>query len=406
MLSVDEARAKFIQAATKLPAIETVPLAGALLRVAAQDVQSELAVPADDNSAMDGFAINVDDLGDSVAELLISQRIPAGVTPEPLLAGTAARIFTGGLLPHGANAVVIQENCEYLDEQGEPLTKVKIFKPVASGDNVRRRGQDIALGTKVVVQGQRLNAVALGLLASIGVAKIEVYKPVRVAIFSSGDELIEAGESIRPGQVYNSNRTMLIALCQQMGFKVIDGGIISDSLSATKRALGGAAKRADVIITTGGVSVGEEDHIKPALEALGAVQNWKVQMKPGKPVVLGRVVKTPLVGLPGNPVSAFVVFQLLAIPLLQSLQGQQSVNIKAYNVIADFDKPVVSREEFIRVRLSTDDQGRQQAELHSNQSSGVLSSLAWADGLVRQYVGQSISRGDTVEILPLNLGLL
>jgi molybdopterin molybdotransferase len=412
MITLQQARQKFIQSVSKQTATEQVSLHLALGRVSAADQHSAIAVPPTDNSAMDGFAVNSNDLDDAASVLTISQRIPAGAWPDPLQRGTAARIFTGGVMPSGADAVVIQENCDYRDGSDQ----VTILKSVSAAENVRPKGQDIAVGAKIIAAGSKMNAVHLGLLASIGCSSVSVYRTITVAVFSTGNELIEPGQALEPGQIYNSNRTMLLALCHQMGYQTIDCGIVEDTLEATKAALKHAAQQADIIISSGGVSVGEEDHIKPAIEALGSLQHWKVQMKPGKPVVLGSVIDTPILGLPGNPVSSYVVFQLLGIPLLKALQGEVVVAPIAFKVVAGFDKRLTSREEYIRVRISSKhesdsaqenlDSDQPVAQLFNNQSSGVLSSLAWADGLVRQSIDQIISKGDTVDFLPLREGLL
>ena len=394
VLSVDEARQVFRDAVACSQVVETVALAKALNRICARDVYSELEVPPADNSAMDGYAVNSADIVSTPMTLPVSSRIPAGATSTPLEAGTAARIFTGANMPVGADAVVIQEHCR------ADAGKVTIDQAVSIGDNIRPAGQDIRIGDLIARQGQKLSAVDLGLLASVGLDQVAVYQPLKVAIFSTGDELAEPGQTLQPGQIYNSNRVVLAALCEQAGYEVIDCGRVEDTLEATKAALLPASAQADVILSTGGVSVGEEDHIRPAVEELGELKQWKVQMKPGKPVVLGRVRETPFVGLPGNPVSAFVVFKVMAMPLLQTLQGEEVSSLDAIDVPAGFHKHAGSREEFIRVRLNRDS-GRAVADLFDNQSSGVLFSLSWADGLVRQRVGQEIAEGDWVEFIPL-----
>ena len=367
--------------------------------VVARDYLSSLAIPPQDNSAMDGFALSAIDSHSSDL-LRISQRIPAGTSPSSLEAGTAARIFTGGVIPLGADAVVIQENCEFDQQQ------LKILKPVDKGENVRPSGQDIKPGAKIVAAGQKLSAIDLGLLASIGISQVECYAPITVAIFSTGDELAEPGQALRKGQIYNSNRPLLKGLCRQLGFEVYDCGVVEDSLQATKEALKDAAEHADFIISSGGVSVGEEDHVKPAVEALGRLDLWKIKMKPGKPVAFGYIDQTPFIGLPGNPVSSFVVFQLLGIPLLRKRQGQRAETRIEYSVVADFDKNLTTREEYIRVKLSAGEQGELRARCFPNLSSGVMSSLSWADGLVRQDADSGIERGQELRFLPLNGGVI
>lgn len=399
MITLTEAQARLSDSANCQLGSELVVLGDALGRVASVDVVSSIAIPPSDNSAMDGFAVRAADLELSM-NLAISQRIPAGLAPAALQAGTAARIFTGGVIPEGADAVVIQENCEFND------TEVTLLKPVSSGDNVRPKGQDIQAGATVVRKGQRLSAIDLSLLASIGQSQVSVYTPLRVAIFSTGDELIEPGKPLAPGQIYNSNRPLLMALCRQLGFAVIDCGIVEDTLEATKNALASAAEKADIIVSSGGVSVGEEDHVKPAVEALGKLDMWKVHMKPGKPVAFGDIDGTPFLGLPGNPVSSFVVFQLLAVPLMRALQGQQQGSQLSFAVKSGFDKAASSREEYIRVKLERNAHGELTAQRFHNLSSGVMSSLSWADGLARQNIDQVIQQGESIDVLPLNEGML
>ena len=399
MITVAEAQRQLSKQSFKLEP-DRVLLNEALGRIAFDDIVSELAIPPSDNSAMDGFAVNSADLNVGKMSFKVSQRIPAGASPEPLQAGTAARIFTGGMMPIGADAVVIQEDCDYSQEH------VTVLKPVESGANVRPQGQDIIRGAKVVNKGQKLNAIDISLLASIGCHDVSVFKPLTVALFSTGDELVEAGEILKPGQIYNSNRPLLVALCQQLGYHVFDCGVVEDTFNATKDALANAAINADVIISSGGVSVGEEDHVKPALESLGELALWKVQMKPGKPVAYGNVDGVPFLGLPGNPVSSFTVFQLLGVPLLRALQGQNVEEALCYSVIAGFDKPTASREEYIRVKLSRNAQGHLLAERFPNLSSGVMSSLSWADGLLRQSIDCSITKGELVDFLPLREAML
>ena len=404
MISVNQAQQSVLEAVDSLyddPQIEQIPLSNALGRVLAKDVVSSIDVPPQDNSAMDGFAVKASDVvvGNTMK---VSQRVTAGHVSGAIENASAARIFTGGAIPAGANGVIIQENCEY--QTG--ATYMTPMQEVSQGDNIRRRGQDIKIGTCIVSKGSRLTAVDLGLIASVGQAQVSVWPKIKVAIFSTGDELIEPGDDLAEGQIYNSNRVMLSALCTQLGLEVVDCGIVEDTLTATKQALLDASESADVILSSGGVSVGEEDHVKPALESLGKLSMWKVQMKPGKPVVFGELNQTPFLGLPGNPVSSFIVFQLLAVPLLQKRQGQAVNQPACYQVISDFDKQLVTREEYIRAKLVKDENGEYRVARFENLSSGVLSSLAWADGLIRQNAGCEIISGQAVDYLPLNFALL
>jgi len=380
---------------------EIIQLANALGRVASVNIESELAIPPSDNSAMDGFAVRASDLNNGVTRLPISQRVPAGAPAASLDKGTAARIFTGATMPDGADAVVIQENCEF------DSSYVSVNQDgVSVGDNIRPLGQDIPLGATVISKGQKLSAVDLSLLSSIGCTQLEVFSRLKVAVFSTGNELVEPGQTLNPGQIYNSNRTLLMALCTQLGYQAVDCGIVEDTFEATKAALLAAASEADIIISSGGVSVGEEDHVKPAAEALGSLALWKVRMKPGKPVAFGDISGVPFLGLPGNPVSSYVVFQLLGVPVLQTLQGQKPTSPTMYSVVSSFSKTTTSREEYIRVRLSRDERGQLRAERFANLSSGVMSSLSWADGLVRQRIDQAIDVGQMVDFLPLTEGML
>ena len=399
MISLSQAR-QTLQAVQGNLETEVVSIAASLGRIASNDVISPIAIPPADNSAMDGFAFRFSDLNAGQTEFSISQRVPAGVNPEPLVRGTAARIFTGGVIPKGADTVVIQENCDYND------SAVVVLKPVEAGANIRPAGQDIVTGAEVIRRGKKLNAIDISLLASVGQALIEVYKPLTVALFSTGDELVEPGHALMPGQIYNSNRPLLTALCEQIGFNIYDCGVVEDTLKATKAALADAANNADVIISSGGVSVGEEDHVKPAVEALGELDMWKVQMKPGKPVAFGRISSVPFLGLPGNPVSSFTVFQLLGVPLLNSLQGQEPQTLISYPVVAAFAKPLTSREEYIRVKVALEPNGDMHAHSFSNLSSGVMSSLSWADGLVRQDIDCAIEVGQKLSFFPLREAML
>ena len=367
----------------------------ALGRVLARSVSSAIDVPPADNTSMDGYALRCADLPAAGTVLPISQRIPAGVVGAPLLPGSAARVFTGAQLPPGADAVVMQEQCEALEEG------VKINAVPAPGQWIRRCGEDVRTGDVVLPAGTRLTPQAVGLAASVGAAQLNVTRRPRVALFSTGDELVMPGEPLKPGAIYNSNRFTLRALIHALGCDCIDLGIVPDQLDATRAALRQAALGADLIVTSGGVSVGEEDHLRPAVQAEGRIELWQVAIKPGKPFAFGDVRREDgsaahFVGLPGNPVSSFVTFLLLGRPLLLRLQGVANVEPKPTRLRADFDWPRVDkRREFLRVR-------RNEAgglDLFANQSSGVLTSAVWGDGLVDNPGGQAIRRGDSVDFL-------
>lgn len=389
MLSYEEALEALLAAAKAIPGRETLDPVRALGRVLAVPVISPLAVPPADNSAMDGYALRVADL-QAGASLPVSQRVPAGSVPAPLQAGSAARIFTGAPIPPGADAVVVQEKCK---QEGD---SVHIgYKPVA-GDNIRRAGEDIALGSEIIPAGTRLTAAHLGLIASVGMARVEVFARLRVAVFFTGDELVMPGKPLAAGQIYNSNRYVLLGLLETLGCEVNDLGIIPDDLEATRRALRAAAAGVDLVITCGGVSVGEEDHVKAALQAEGELQTWKIAIKPGKPFALGRVGETPFLGLPGNPVSSFAGFQMLARPYIRQCQGEKGVVSRALEVRADFTwSRAAQQREFLRVRRNSTGG----LELFPHQGSGVLSSCAWADGLVSNPPGQTIQPGDLVQYI-------
>ncbi len=391
LLSVEAALAHLLAGARPLEGRETLPADAALGRVLAEPMVSDVTVPPLDNSAMDGYAVQLADC-DTERWLPVSQRIPAGSVGQPLAAGTAARIFTGAPLPAGADTVVMQEDCEAADGQ------VRVTRAPKPGANIRRAGEDIATAQTVLAPGTRLGAAQLGVAASVGATTLTVYPRVKVAAFFTGDEIVLPGTSLKPGQIYNSNRAALLGLLHGLGCEVIDLGQIADSLEATVAALQKAAAQADVIITSGGVSVGEEDHVKNAVQQLGSIDMWKVAMKPGKPLVHGRIGNTDFVGLPGNPVSAFVVFCLFVRPFLLQRMGATPRLPLTFNVPSGFERGKPGkRREFMRVRL---EDGR--ATLFPNQSSGVLTSLAWADGLVDIDAGVTLHAGDPVRFMPLS----
>jgi molybdopterin molybdotransferase len=398
MFTLDEALARLVAGAAPLAIAQTqtVSTFEALGRVLAADVASLIDVPPADNSSMDGYALRAGDVSAAGAELPVSQRIPAGAVGQPLAPGSAARIFTGASMPPGADAVVMQEQCEALDEGA----RVRILAVPAASQWVRRRGEDVRRGATVLARGTRLTPQALGLAASVGAARLTVLRRPRVALFSTGDELAMPGEPLRPGAIYNSNRYTLRGLLQACGCDVGDLGIVPDRLDATRDALRRAADGHDLILTSGGVSVGEEDHIRPAVAAEGRVELWQVAIKPGKPLAFGSVGRALFLGLPGNPVSSFVTFLLAVRPVLRALQGMPTDLPPALALRADFDWPQPDRRrEFLRARLN--EAGG--LDLFPNQSSGVLTSAVWASGLVDNPPGQPIRRGDAVRYWPLEV---
>lgn len=393
MLSADQLLDALLERARGVTQQETVAVSDALGRVLAAPQTSGITVPPADNSAMDGYAVRVTDVATPGVKLPVSQRILAGAVGVPLAPGSAARIFTGAPLPSGADAVVMQEYCA---AEGDV---VAIHSQPHRGENIRRAGEDVRAGDMVLAAGTRLGAAEMGLAASVGLATLPVFRKLKVACFFTGDELVTPGEALAPGQIYNSNRYTLAGLVAGLGCELIDLGIVPDTLDATEAALERAAREADVVITSGGVSVGEADYVKAAVEKLGRVEMWKVAMKPGKPLVYGRVGEADFIGLPGNPVSAFVTFGLFVRPFLLKRMGAVDVLYRAFVVQADFawSKPG-TRREFLRARLQAD--GR--LALFPNQSSGVLTSCAWADGLVDLPIGQTIRQGDWVRFIPFS----
>ena len=398
LISVEQATEKILSQASPVEETESVDVLDALNRVLAEDLHSTIDVPGYDNSAMDGYAVRSDDCQASGSELPVSQRIPAGQVGSFLEAGTAARIFTGAPIPEGADAVVMQEMCDALNN-GKGENKVKINTVVKAGANVRRAGEDIASGSTVLKAGKRLRPQELGLLASVGLAEIKVKRKLKVATFFTGDEIITPGQALAAGQIYNSNRYTLTGLLQAMDCEIVDLGIVPDTLEATLDVLQKAAASADMVITSGGVSVGEEDYVRIALEKLGQLTMWRIAMKPGKPVAFGKVNNALFMGLPGNPVSVFVTFLLFARSLILKQQGVEDCFVKRVSVIADFDWPQIKRQEYLRVRLLEKDK-QMVAQLFSHQGSGVLSSASWADGLIEVSIGQAIKEGDKVSYLP------
>ncbi|BDT59005.1 molybdopterin molybdenumtransferase MoeA [Massilia varians] len=398
MLSVREALGQLLDAARPVPDTETVPTLEANGRVLAEDQRATIDVPSADNTQMDGYAVRAADCASGSATLRVSQRIAAGSVGEPLEPGTAARIFTGALIPPGADAVVMQEQCEVV---GDSVTVRHAPRP---GEWIRRRGEDVAAGAVILPAGTRLRSQELGLAASVGLARLPVRRRARVAVFFTGDELAMPGEPLQPGAIYNSNRFTLRGLLENFGCAFTDYGIVPDSLDATRATLREAAREHDLIITSGGVSVGEEDHIKPAVEAEGRLNLWQIAVKPGKPLAFGDIRRKDgacyFIGLPGNPVSSFITFLLFVRPFLLRLQGVSGpVEPRGYSLRADFTLPKGDRRnEFLRVRVNA----AGGLDLFPNQGSGVLTSTVWGDGLVDNPPGQAILEGDLVRFIPFD----
>lgn len=395
MLSAAEALDFLLSAVRPIADSEILPTLEANGRVLAQAQASRLDVPPMDNTQMDGYAVRSMDCASGAAVLPVSQRVPAGQVPQPLQPGTAARIFTGATIPPGADAVVMQEQCE---ADGD---KVTIRHAPEAGEWIRRCGEDIRAGSVILPAGTRLRAQELGLAASVGLAELPLVRRPRVAVFFTGDELAMPGEPLKPGAIYNSNRFLLRGLLQNLGCEITDYGIVPDSLEATRKVLREAAQGHDLVLTSGGVSVGEADYVKPAVEAEGRLDMWQIAIKPGKPLAFGEIRRSGdaafFIGLPGNPVSSFVTFLLFVRPFLLRMQGVQQVAPRAVHVRADFDWPKADRRnEFLRARLN--DRGG--LDLFPNQGSAVLTSTVWGDGLVDNPAGCTIAQGDSVRFIP------
>ncbi len=395
MLAVREALALLLAAARPVVAVEQVATLEANGRVLARPQRASMNVPCADNTQMDGYAVRAADCAGGAAVLPVSQRIPAGQVGFPLAPGSAARIFTGAQIPPGADAVVMQEQCELADGA------VTVRHQPKAGEWIRRAGEDIADGSVILPAGTRLGGAELGLAASIGLAQLPVWRKLRVAVFFTGDELTMPGEPLAPGAIYNSNRFVLRALLENLGCRISDYGIVPDALDATRAMLREAAREHDLIITSGGVSVGEEDHVKPAVEAEGRLTMWQIAVKPGKPLAFGEVGQAFFLGLPGNPVASFLTFLLFVRPFILRLQGVEGGTAapQAYAMRADFDWPKADRRnEFLRVKINP----AGGLELFANQSSGVLTSTVWGDGVVDNPPGRTIAAGDLVRFIPFS----
>ena len=408
MLTAQQALDHLLSHAKPVNETETLSMQVALGRVLAESVNSLVDVPPLDNTSMDGYAVRIVDTQTPGNILKIAQRIPAGSMGIQLEPGTAARIFTGAPVPLGADAVVMQEDCAIPDRSTD---QVQVNIAPTSGQWIRKRGEDLPGGKTALTAGTFLRPQELGVAASAGLTHLNVKRKVKVAAFFTGDELSLPGEPLKPGGIYNSNRDTLLACIKSLGCDATDFGIVPDSLDATRETLRKASKEHDLIITSGGVSVGEEDHIKPAVTAEGRLDLWQIAIKPGKPLAFGAVRKsddskggvaeaeTWFIGLPGNPVSSFVTFLLFVRPFILKLQGRDVNPPQAYPMRADFDwLKADRRNEFLRVKINA--QGG--LDLFPNQSSGVLTSASWGDGLVDCPPGQTFKAGDMVKYIPFN----
>jgi len=401
LLDFEAARLHLLEQATA-PSLQSsqtqkLKLFDALGHVLAQPVNSPIAVPGFDNSAMDGYALNIDDFANLPERFEVVQRIAAGHTGVDLAANNAARIFTGAPIPNGCNVVVPQEHTESAD------SSIKLTHAVAPGQHIRKQGEDIEADSIVLQAGTKLGPQHLAMIASIGVPTVTVFAPLKVGVFFTGDELTEPGQPLAPGAIYNSNRFAIVSLLKQIGCVVSDYGIVRDSADATRDALHKAATENDIVMTCGGVSVGEEDHVKAAVQALGRLDLWQISMKPGKPLAYGKVGKADFIGLPGNPVSAFVTFLLMARPFLSKRMGLINFDLKFHEAQAGFDwLHPDKRREFLRGKFVTDSAGNTALQIWPNQGSGVMSSVAWAECLIDVPAETQIKRGQSVRCLLLS----
>jgi len=401
MLSVDEALRLLLESARPVSETETVSTLNADGRVLAAPIRSVIDVPERDNSSMDGYAVRASDCASGAARLPITQRLPAGSIGTALAPGSAARIFTGAPIPPDADAVVMQEQCS---PEGDDNQWIVVRHHPQPGEWIRRTGEDIRRDSVILEAGMKLTPQATGLAASVGAASLEVYRRLRVAIFFTGDELAMPGEPLPAGKIYNSSRFTLSAMMRALGCQLTDLGIVPDTLAATRAVLRQAAAENDLVMTSGGVSVGEEDHVKPAVEAEGRLDMWKIAMKPGKPLAFGQVRRAApnggeaaFIGLPGNPVSSFVCVMLFVRPFVLRAQGATRTALPQYQVRADFDWPRPdARQEFLRVRFNS----AGGLDLYPNQSSAVLTSTVWGDGMVDNPPKHPIRRGDSVKFIP------
>lgn len=390
LVNVEQALTTLLSYANPSEKTQLIAIEQSLGFVLAQDVISDINIPPKDNSSMDGYALNsADFLGEP---LKVSARISAGETSQMLKKNTAVRIFTGAQIPQGADSVIMQEECEQNQDS------VEIFSLPVCGQNIRRQGEDIKQGDKILNKGYKIRPQDIGLLASVGVVNVSVYNKITVAILSTGNEIKNPGTSLKTGQIYNSNRYTLLGLLADMAVEVMDLGIIADDFTTTKNTLIEAANTADIIISTGGVSVGEEDHIKTALEEVGQLMMWRIRMKPGKPLAFGKIGKAFFMGLPGNPVSTFAVFNLFVRPFVAKFIGNTAYVQQQFLLTADFDwLQKGERREYLRASVKNN-----KVVIYPNQGSGVLSSTTWASGFCCIMENTCIKKGDLVAFIPFS----
>ena len=380
LMSADDALSFLIDSASVTAKTEAVSLDDSLGRILASDIHSTINVPGFDNSAMDGYTIALNDsqVAQENLSFKVVDRIAAGSTGKDLNSGSAARIFTGAPIPKGANTVVMQEECKLSEDKSQ----ITVARAINLNENIRPTGNDILKGNVILSSGKQIKPQDISLAASVGVGELVVFKKIKVGVFFTGDELVEPGNPLSPGKIYNSNRYALVALLKQVGCDVINLGNIEDKLDATCDALEALESQCDLIMTTGGVSVGEEDHVKPAVEKLGELNLWKIRMKPGKPLAYGKVKQTPFIGLPGNPVSSFVTFCIFSLPFIKKMQGNSNYESKILKVKSNFDcKRAKPRREYARVRIDHSTE-TPLANLFPKQGSDVMSSVVWADGII------------------------
>ena len=380
LMSADDALSFLIDSASVTAKTEAVSLDDSLGRILASDIHSTINVPGFDNSAMDGYTIALNDsqVAQENLSFKVVDRIAAGSTGKDLNSGSAARIFTGAPIPKGANTVVMQEECKLSEDKSQ----ITVARAINLNENIRPTGNDILKGNVILSSGNQIKPQDISLAASVGVGELVVFKKIKVGVFFTGDELVEPGNPLSPGKIYNSNRYALVALLKQVGCDVVNLGNIEDKLDATCDALEALESQCDLIMTTGGVSVGEEDHVKPAVEKLGELNLWKIRMKPGKPLAYGKVKQTPFIGLPGNPVSSFVTFCIFSLPFIKNMQGNSNYESKILKVKTNFDcKRAKPRREYARVRIDYSTE-TPLANLFPKQGSDVMSSVVWADGII------------------------